>query len=166
MDVGMDHLKFQPMRLPKFLVLCFALLIGMTYAFRKHAYRSAGDYPVSIDLVSTAPLLADKVHQESDSPLISNGKKLFKSNCASCHNRNMRDEMTGPALAGVRSRWEGRETLLYDWIRNSANLIADKDAYALALFEKWDRTAMTAFPNLSDEEIEAMLAYIDYAGGS
>jgi len=154
------------MRLPKFLLYGLALFIGITYAFRKHAYRSSGDYPVSTILYHSTLIDSDKVIQKPINPLISSGKKLFKSNCASCHNRNMRDEMTGPALAGVRSRWKGREALLYDWIRNSAQLIADEDVYALALFKKWDRSVMTAFPNLRDEEIDAMLAYIDEVGGS
>jgi len=143
------------MRLPKFLLYGLALFIGITYAFRKHAYRSSGDYPVSTILYHSTLIDSDKVIQKPINPLISSGKKLFKSNCASCHNRNMRDEMTGPALAGVRSR-----------IRNSAQLIADEDVYALALFKKWDRSVMTAFPNLRDEEIDAMLAYIDEVGGS
>ena len=44
------------------------------------------------------------------------GKALFKANCASCHNKNMIDDMTGPALGGINERWDGREELLYKWI--------------------------------------------------
>ena len=32
------------------------------------------------------------------------GEALFKANCASCHNRNMKDDLTGPALGGVEER--------------------------------------------------------------
>ena len=28
------------------------------------------------------------------------GKELFIANCASCHNKNMKDKLTGPALGG------------------------------------------------------------------
>jgi len=39
--------------------------------------------------------------------IITTGKKIFKINCASCHNKNMKSDMIGPALAGVRDRWSG-----------------------------------------------------------
>ena len=52
------------------------------------------------------------------------GKALFKKNCASCHNKNMKDDMTGPALGGAEERWADypREDL-YSWVRNSAGMI-------------------------------------------
>ncbi len=88
------------------------------------------------------------------------GKTLFKANCAQCHNRNMKDDLTGPALGGVRERWESEE-LLYAWIRNSSAVIAGGDAYAVELYNKWNKVVMNPFPNLSDEEIEAILVYVD-----
>jgi hypothetical protein len=36
---------------------------------------------------------------------IAAGKTLFKNQCASCHNKNMKDKLTGPALGGVQERW-------------------------------------------------------------
>ena len=39
------------------------------------------------------------------SPKYTEGRNLFYSNCASCHNRNMTSDMTGPALAGFEERW-------------------------------------------------------------
>ena len=38
-------------------------------------------------------------------PDIEAGKTLFKNNCASCHNKNMKDKLTGPALGGTQERW-------------------------------------------------------------
>ncbi len=93
--------------------------------------------------------------------LADQGKGLFKANCASCHNKNMIDNMTGPALGGVQERWEGKEELLYDWIRNSSAVIAAGDPYAVSLYNEYNKSVMTAFPNLTDEEIEALLVYID-----
>ena len=89
------------------------------------------------------------------------GKNLFKVNCASCHNKNMKDNMTGPALAGIEERWEGREELLYDWIRNSQSVIASGDEYAVKIFKEYNNSVMTAFPNLTDDQIASMLAYIN-----
>jgi cytochrome c2 len=94
-------------------------------------------------------------------PNLDEGKVLFKNNCASCHNKTMKDDLTGPALGGVQQRWEGREELLYSWIRNSSAVIASGDAYAVNLYSKWNNSVMTAFPNLTDQEIESMLGYID-----
>ena len=87
------------------------------------------------------------------------GRQLFKNNCASCHAKNMKADLTGPALKGVLDRWENKEDL-YAWIRNAQAFLATGDEYANALFLEWG-TPMTAFPNLKDEEIEAILNYIE-----
>jgi len=88
------------------------------------------------------------------------GKALFRNNCASCHNKSMKDDMTGPALGGVEERWESQE-LLYAWIRNSQAVIATGDPYAVGLYNEWNKSVMTAFPNLTDGEIASVLGYID-----
>lgn len=88
------------------------------------------------------------------------GKALFKANCAACHNKNMKSDMTGPALGGVQERWEN-EKLLYQFIRNPQAVIKSGDTYAVSLYEKYHKTEMTAFPDLTDEEIEAILEYIN-----
>jgi mono/diheme cytochrome c family protein len=97
-----------------------------------------------------------------DHPDLALGKNLFKNNCASCHNRNMKDNLVGPALSGVLERWaKYPKEDLYKWIRNSKQLIAEKHPEALVVWNKWNQSPMTSFPNLSDEEIEALLAYIE-----
>ena len=88
------------------------------------------------------------------------GAALFKNNCASCHNKNMKSRLTGPALGGVTDRWESDE-LLYAFIRNSQKVIVSKDEYAVALFNEYDKSVMTSFPELTDEEIEAILDYVE-----
>jgi len=99
-------------------------------------------------------------------PNLDDGKALFKANCATCHAKNMKDRLTGPALGGTQERWEGREELLYAWIRNSQAVIASGDAYANSLYREYNNSVMTSFPNLSDEQIESILGYVDgvYAG--
>ena len=89
------------------------------------------------------------------------GKKLFMTNCASCHNKNMQDDMVGPALAGVQERWEKYPLGdLYSWIRNSSLLIAGNHPKAVSLWKEWKST-MTSFPHLSDEDIESLIVYIE-----
>jgi mono/diheme cytochrome c family protein len=85
------------------------------------------------------------------------GKALFSANCASCH--AVHKKLTGPALAGVEDRWPNKENL-HAWIRNSAAFLKTGDAYANALYNEYNKTAMNAFPNLKTEEIDAILAYI------
>lgn len=89
------------------------------------------------------------------------GKSLFNTNCAACH--HLDKKMTGPALRNVESRLSEDEGLdrawLYSWIRNSSGLIKSGDAYANKVYKEYNGTAMTAFPQLSDEDLSNILAY-------
>lgn len=84
------------------------------------------------------------------------GKELFNSLCAACHKRYKK--ATGPALYGVTER-HSREWL-YKWIKNSAELIASGDAEAIAIYEEYNKVAMNAFPQLSNADIDNILAYV------
>ncbi|MCB0668159.1 MAG: c-type cytochrome [Saprospiraceae bacterium] len=89
------------------------------------------------------------------------GKTLFRNYCASCHNRDMKSDMTGPALGGVSERWsEYPESDLYAWIRNSSALIAEGHPRANEIYNEYNKVQMTAFPNLTDDEIASLLLYI------
>jgi len=96
--------------------------------------------------------------QEGDS---AKGKSLFNANCAACH--NLDKKMTGPALRHVEQRLADDEGLdrewLYAWIKNSAGMIKDGDAYANKIYNEYGGAAMTAFPQLSNEDIDNILAY-------
>ena len=89
------------------------------------------------------------------------GKALFNSNCAACH--KLDKKMTGPALRGVEKRLYNDEGLdkewMYSWIRNSASLIKSGDDYANKIYAEYNGSAMTAFPQLSDSEIDNILSY-------
>jgi mono/diheme cytochrome c family protein len=85
------------------------------------------------------------------------GKALFTANCASCHAVNKK--VTGPALAGVEDRWPDKGKL-HAWIKNSAAVLKTGDKYANDLFQEYNKTAMTPFPNLGEKDIEAILGYI------
>ncbi len=83
------------------------------------------------------------------------GEKLFKTNCAACH--KLGKQATGPALRGVGDKYD-REWL-YKWIRNSQELIKSGDALAIKLFEENNKAVMTAFPTLTNEDIDNIIAY-------
>ncbi len=90
------------------------------------------------------------------------GKEIFIANCASCHNRNMKDKLTGPALAGVEERWSTFPRKdLYSWIRNAPVMIANGHPRAVALYAEYKPTIMNAFTSLTDDNIESLLLYIN-----
>ena len=84
-----------------------------------------------------------------------NGKKLFKSNCASCHKLDRK--LVGPALTGVTDKYS--EEWLTKWIRNNAELRASGDEDAIAIFDEYNGSVMSAFPMLSDQDIFDILQY-------
>ena len=83
------------------------------------------------------------------------GKKLFNANCAACHKLNKK--AVGPALRGVSAKYE--KEWLYSWIKNSAAMIKAGDAQAVAIWEEYNKSAMNAFPQLSNEDIDNIIAY-------
>ncbi len=85
------------------------------------------------------------------------GESLFKSNCASCHALNKK--LVGPALSGVTERRE--EEWLLKWVKNSSALIKSGDPEAIAIFEEYNKSAMTAFTHFSDEDVKDILTYIE-----
>ena len=88
------------------------------------------------------------------------GKELFKNYCAACHSKDMRSAATGPALGGSQTKW-GDDVALYAWIRNSQAMIQKGHPRAVELWNQYKPTVMTAFPNLKDEEIGSILAYVN-----
>ena len=94
------------------------------------------------------------------------GKSLFKSQCQSCHLPDKK--MTGPALLDVRERWianadyQGKsgEEWLYEWIRNNASVLATGHTYSNNLYNEYDKSVMTLFPQLSNDDIDGILYYV------
>ncbi len=86
------------------------------------------------------------------------GKALFQGNCATCHNPIK--EITGPALKGVTSRVPD-DKLLHAWIHNNQKVLASGNPYFTALYNRYNKTAMNLFPNLTDPEITAILKYVE-----
>ena len=83
------------------------------------------------------------------------GKELFNTNCAACH--KLDGKATGPALRDVAAKYD--KEWLYKWIKNSGELIKSGDAQAVKVFEENNKVPMTAFPQLSNEDIDNILAY-------
>ncbi|MBT8256796.1 MAG: c-type cytochrome [Bacteroidia bacterium] len=83
------------------------------------------------------------------------GEALFKANCASCH--QLYKKRTGPALFGVGDKYD--RDWLYTWIKNSQEMVKSGDAQAVAIFEEYNGSVMQAFPQLTNEDIDNIIAY-------
>ena len=92
----------------------------------------------------------------TDSITISKGQNSFANKCNSCHNFNY--DGIGPQLAGVTS--EKSVGWLKNFIRDPKKIIESGDTTGKKLFEKY-KTLMPSFAYLPDEEINAILAFID-----
>lgn len=151
------------MKLFRFLAYCLAFFIGAVFAFRgtnsfpgNPAKQYQPSYAVKANQVTTTDAVKPELGQ-----LAQKGKTLFIANCASCHNRNMKDAMTGPALGGVENRWsEFPKEDLYNWVRNSQSMVAADHPYAVKIWKEWKQSPMTSFSTLTDEDIDAILAYV------
>ncbi|MDG1920591.1 MAG: c-type cytochrome [Flavobacteriaceae bacterium] len=107
---------------------------------------------IIISLSSTSGLFAQ------DDAAVAAGKKLFNANCAACHKLNKR--AVGPALKGVSAKYD--KEWLYSWIKNSTAMVKSDDAQAVAIYEEYNGSVMTSFPQLSNEDIDNIISYTDY----
>ena len=84
------------------------------------------------------------------------GEEIYKQNCTACHLMT-KGKLVGPGLEGVTDKYE--KEWLVKWIRNSQALIASGDERAIAIYEEYNKVAMSAF-DFSDQEIDSLLAYL------
>ncbi|WP_285059467.1 c-type cytochrome [Pedobacter ginsengisoli] len=82
------------------------------------------------------------------------GRKLFKDNCASCH--QLTSNSTGPALTPKLTELD--EAFAIKWIKNWKALVDAGDKEAIEA-SKFSPAEMTAFPRLTDEQIKNIIAY-------
>ena len=88
---------------------------------------------------------------------LAKGEELFKSICASCHKRY--EKAIGPALHGLTERREME--WIYKWIKNNKKLRESGDQQAIAIYEEYNKTAMPAYPQLSNQDIDNIVAYAE-----
>lgn len=84
------------------------------------------------------------------------GKTIFMSRCAGCHNVNK--IVTGPALAGIDNRrpieW------IIKFVHSSQAVVKSGDPYAVSLFEKFNKIQMPDHADLTDDNIKSIVAYV------
>ena len=94
--------------------------------------------------------------QSKANPPIEEGKSIFLSRCAACHNINK--AMTGPALSGVDER-RNIEWII-KFVHSSQTLVKSGDADAIAIFEKFNKIPMPDHPDLTEDNIKSIVEYI------
>lgn len=89
-------------------------------------------------------------------PPVEEGRLIFSSRCASCHNVNK--TIVGPALAGVTDRRD------HDWIikfvQSPLAMIQSGNKDAVAVYEKFNKIPMPDHKDLSAAQIESVLEFI------
>lgn len=95
---------------------------------------------------------------QSDSVMfLQHGQQLFNTYCSPCH--GVHQAKLGPMLASITRKrppeW------LHAFIRNSQKVILSGDQYANFLFKEYDHVVMPSFDQLSGQQINAILHYID-----
>ena len=129
-------------------VLLFSLAFMLTFSIQIFAQEAAA--PAADPAATVAAPVAAAASGDAAA-----GKALFNAQCAACHKLDAK--MTGPALRGVGDKYE--KEWLYKWIRNSADLIKSGDERANKIFNEFNQSPMTAFPQLSNADIDNIIAY-------
>ncbi len=93
---------------------------------------------------------------------VEEGKSIFTSRCAGCH--NVKQVLTGPALAGV----EQRHSLewIVQFVQSSQTMIKAGDKTAVALYQQFNRVNMPDHTDLSTAHIKSILEYVQSVASS
>ncbi|TVR79424.1 MAG: cytochrome C [Chitinophagaceae bacterium] len=142
-------------------IIFAALITGNLFLLNANAQDGAMD-PTEESVYEEFESAEEPAEEFADAeigPDIEHGRRLFSSQCASCHGINR--ALIGPKMYGSEDNWENRDDL-YRWVRNSQELIREGHPYAVQIFEEWNRSVMPAFPLLSNDDIDAIFAYVEH----
>lgn len=129
------------------------LVSSLSFGFQANAQDPSGT-PAAAESTTAAPAAAAPAGDAAA------GGALFKQKCTSCHALNR--QVVGPALKGIHEKHD--EAWLVKWIKNSQALVASGDPEAVKIFNEYNKTVMTPFPELSDDDIKNILAYVQVEG--
>ena len=115
----------------------------------------AQDATPAASAAASAPVAATAAPASTQGGDPVKGKELFNANCAACHKLDAK--ATGPMLRGISAKHD--MAWIYKWVHNSSELIKSGDAAAVKLFAENNQSVMTAFPQLSEDDIDHIIAY-------
>ncbi len=120
-------------------------------------------YRFSVLIISLFALSINSSAAIFDGGDAAKGESLFKANCASCH-KTTDEVLAAPGLAGVDTRWAGKDALIVKWIQNPQAAAATGDAYVKGLVDKYVPTfGWMAGQAVSEAEIKDILTYVKTA---
>ena len=90
------------------------------------------------------------------------GATLFRQNCSACHQIG-RGRLVGPDLLNVHERRDS--AWIGNFIRSSQTVVKSGDPVAVQLFNDFNKIVMPDNNHLSDDDIKAIIAYIQAGGG-
>ena len=126
--------------------ILFSLAFTLVFSLTLFAQETAAPAPAADAAAISAPAAAGDAVA---------GKALFNANCAACH--KLDNKSTGPALRGVANKYD--KAWIYKWVNNSSAMVKSGDAKAVKIFEEYNKSVMTSFPQLSTTDIDNILAY-------
>lgn len=127
-------------------VLAFVLFLWILKTFlQEPEYEQLG-----CGAKNYTPILTDNARK---------GKMLFINNCATCHNKNMKDKLTGPALQDWRNYLKDENGMLLFLHNSKAYLKNNK--WLRKKMKEFEGSECVAFPNLDLEDVKAIIGYID-----
>ena len=136
-----------------YLAIAIVLLLVVLISF--YAINSSSEKKeineISETIVESASLPDEKIE------VYEHGEELYKANCSSCH--AIKRKLIGPALADITNRRE--KEWLYQWIRNNTELRKSGDADAIAIYEEYNGSPMNLYLQFTNEDIDAILLYIE-----
>ena len=90
------------------------------------------------------------------------GKSLFNNYCAACHNRNMKDDLTGPALSGTVERWKNDTSKIINYLRNPEKYFRNNPSKRMIdLHKKFGKVPKPIMDELTLEQLNAIIIYIE-----
>ena len=132
-------------------VLAFIIFSGLILSFSGISVYSQETADTTATVSAAAP--DDGISIDPD--LIAAGETLFNNYCKVCHAVDR--EVIGPALAGVYERLELPWIIAF--VQNSQKVIESGDAYAVQVYEQYNKTQMPSH-DLSEDEVMAILSYV------
>ncbi len=97
------------------------------------------------------------LHVQAQSVSTTRGKDIFTTRCTACH--SIAKDVIGPALKDVDKRRSKK--WIISFVHSSQMVIKSGDTAALGLFNSHNKIVMPDHPDLSNEDITSIIAYIN-----
>ena len=91
------------------------------------------------------------------------GEEIFNASCKACHTATD-IKGVGPGLGNIDDK--RTDEWIAEWVKNSTEMIASGDKDAVAIFEEYNKMPMPPFAQMSDEEIQSIVDFLDVPAGN